>query len=100
MTLRRYLARRLFFASIIFLLLPQTALAAVVYGSATCNGKSIDGFAVYDSKGRKITDVTVKNGTYRVKLPRGVLKAKYSDKPEISIRSSSRARQENLEFCR
>ena len=100
MTFRRFLARRLFFTLFIFLLLPQIAFAAVVYGSATCNGKPIDQFTVYDSKGRKITDVTVTNGNYRVKLPRGVLKAKYNNKPEKSIRSSSRACQENLDFCR
>jgi hypothetical protein len=76
------------------------AHAAVLYGTATCNGKAIDGFTVTLANGKKKA-IRVKDGQYRVLLPEGKYTADYDgDGHTRTIRSFSSPRQQNLEFCK
>ncbi|MEJ2308467.1 MAG: hypothetical protein P8Z78_04000 [Gammaproteobacteria bacterium] len=85
---------------LLLFMLPGMAVAAVVYGTATCNDKPVDEFEVKDSRGKTVTRVKVIKGTYRVNLNSGLYEARYNDKPSKNLHSTSRPRQVNLEFCR
>jgi hypothetical protein len=100
MTQRRRFIRGLLAMQLSLFMLPGMAMSAVVYGTATCNGLPVDKFDVKDLTGKTVTSVKVVNGTYRVNLESGLYKAEYNKKPCKNLRSTSRPRQVNLEFCR